>query len=315
MSTKRDKKASEKAAPAPTIAEPTPEQEAKLPAYRDKWMKIGTDTTPINQERARKVIYNLYENAGLARPNKIHFTSSPAAAIRLARELGAKDVSYDDFYWGRHEAGNMGFYDFFLNEVKTPGIEKMQLLIDACKELGWTLFYDTDVIVSECPCEVHIDDQSRLHNVKGPAVRFTDGENAVYAVHGVRLPAYVIEQPEKITVHDIEHEPNAEVRRVKIDQYGQSRYITDSGATVVHKDDFGTLFRKDIPGDEPLMMVKVVNSTAEPDGTFKDYFIRVDPNAYGGLKTARAAVASTWRNADGTLMFSDPNQYTLVEET
>ena len=108
-----------------------------------------------------------------------------------------------------------------------------------------------------------------------------------------------------------------EVRRVKIDQYGQSRYLQDTGAEVVAEDDFGVLYRKSLGDDEALMMVKVVNSTPEPDGTFKDYFIRVDPNAYGGLKTARAAIASTWRNEDESLMFDDPNDYCdqLVAQT
>ena len=42
--------------------------------------------------------------------------------------------------------------------------------------------------------------------------------------------------------------------------------------------------------DEPLVMVEVVNSTAEPDGTYKDYFLRVPPD----IETARAAVAWTF---------------------
>ncbi len=37
-------------------------------------------------------------------------------------------------------------------------------------------------------------------------------------------------------------------------------------------------------------MVKVVNSAPEPDGTFKDYFLRVPPT----MQTARQAVAWTF---------------------
>jgi hypothetical protein len=60
------------------------------------------------------------------------------------------------------------------------------------------------------------------------------------------------------------------------------------------------------------MMVKVVNSTQEPDGTFKDYFIRVDPNAYGGLKTARQAIASTWRDEDNCIYLERRRWFTDV---
>ncbi len=45
---------------------------------------------------------------------------------------------------------------------------------------------------------------------------------------------------------------------------------------VVHQDDFGTLYRYFLHGRD-LLMVKVVNSTPEPDGSFKDYFLSVHP--------------------------------------
>lgn len=47
----------------------------------------------------------------------------------------------------------------------------------------------------------------------------------------------------------------------------------------------------------------------------KDYFIRCDPKAYGGLKTAHAAVASTWRNADGSMLFEKPEDYNCEIES
>ena len=66
--------------------------------------------------------------------------------------------------------------------------------------------------------------------------------------------------------------------------------LLDSGAVEVQLDDFGTLYRKEITGDETLVMVKVVNSTEEPDGTFKDYFLRVPPT----MRTSHEAVAWTF---------------------
>jgi hypothetical protein len=112
----------------------------------------------------------------------------------------------------------------------------------------------------------------------------------MHHIHGVKVDAYIVEHPEKITVKLIESENNAEVRRVMIERYGQARYLIDSGTKEIHCDDFGTLYRKEIPNDEPLAMVKVVNSTPEADGKFKDYFIRVNPKC----KTAHEAVAWTF---------------------
>jgi hypothetical protein len=116
----------------------------------------------------------------------------------------------------------------------------------------------------------------------------------IWAIHGVRVSQQVVEQPSTITVAQIEAEKNAEVKRVMVDRYGQARYLVDSGAQQIHADDYGVLYRKEIPGDEPLVMVKVVNSTAEPDGTYKDYFLRVPPT----IMTARAAVAWTFEKEE-----------------
>ena len=142
----------------------------------------------------------------------------------------------------------------------------------------------------------------RLHCESHAAV-----ENAIenlYFIHGVMVPAFVVVRPDWITTKHIEDETNAEVRRILIERYGQARYLLDSKAEKIHEDDFGTLYHKEIPNDEPLVMVKVVNSTAEPDGTFKDYFLRVNPelrplldNQQLGARqplTARNAVASTF---------------------
>jgi hypothetical protein len=85
-------------------------------------------------------------------------------------------------------------------------------------------------------------------------------------------------------------EENAEVRRIMIERYGQARYLVDSEAKVIHSDDFGTLYRTEIAHDEPLVMVKVVNSTPESDGSFKDYFLRVPPE----MERAKQAVAWTF---------------------
>lgn len=83
----------------------------------------------------------------------------------------------------------------------------------------------------------------------------------------------------------------------------ESLPVGDAGAKELHRDDYGTLYRAELPGDEPLVMVKVVNSTAEPDGSFKDYFLRVPPQT----RTAREAVAWTFEH--------EPADYELAQQT
>ncbi len=166
----------------------------------------------------------------------------------------------------------------------------------------------------ERPAIQLVDSSGRLHCENGPALLCRDGW-PVHAVHGVRVPAWVVEQKEQISVAKIEAEQNAEVRRVMINFHGSARFVTDSGLKAIHQDDFGTLYRKDYPDQSVFMAVKVVNSTIESDGSFKDYWLRVNHTLYGGIKTAHAAVASTWRKKDGSLAFERPELYAPCIET
>ena len=104
------------------------------------------------------------------------------------------------------------------------------------------------------------------------------------------MPEKVVAAPEFLTVREIESETDAEVRRVMIERFDPSRYLVDSGAEEIHRDDFGILYRKQLPDAEPLVMVKMLNSTPEPDGSFKDYFLRVPPT----MPRARQALAWTF---------------------
>jgi hypothetical protein len=198
--------------------------------------------------------------------------------------------SLGDSVYGQHDAHWLGFYEYFRDICGlATETDKLAGLIRLAKSAGWVIPHKNICWVSERHNILERDDRGRLHNLTGPAVAYPDGWS-IYAVHGVRVPEYVIMSPETITVENIDSEQNAEVRRVMVDRYGADRYLVDSNAVEVHQDDWGILYRKDIPDDEPLMMVKVVNSTPEPDGSFKDYFLRVPPT----VNTALEAVAWTF---------------------
>jgi len=120
----------------------------------------------------------------------------------------------------------------------------------------------------------------------------------------VRVSQQVIEAPDTLTVEQIREEPNEEVRRIMLERFGTERYLRESNAEQVHRDEWGTLYRVRFDDDEDLYMVEVVNSTPEPDGSYRDYFLRVHPQlrpmlaggGYGSPQkfTARNAVASTF---------------------
>ena len=157
---------------------------------------------------------------------------------------------------------------------------------------GWWWPHKDFVMVSDRPTEIHRDDRGRLHSEDGPAIVWSDGWG-VYAVHGVRVPADVIHRPDLLTVDRIRGERNVEVRRVMIERKGREAFLREAGATVIHRDDWGTLWRVDLPG-ESLLVVEVVNSTPEPDGTWKRYMLGVNPSD-PQCQTAIGAIAWTFQ--------------------
>ncbi len=148
-------------------------------------------------------------------------------------------------------------------------------------------------MVSDRPELLTVDDLNRPHNDTGPFCRWRDG-SALYSIHGVRVPAWLIEFPDQLTVEKIDAEANAEVRRVMLDRYGYGRYLRDAGATVLDAclDEIGQpirLLRREIPNDEAIVMVELVNSTVDPDGTRRTYLAAVPPTITSAIE------ARNWR--------------------
>lgn len=104
------------------------------------------------------------------------------------------------------------------------------------------------------------------------------------------VPATFLDELPSLTPERIRDEANAELRRVMLEYYGYDRYLSESGAKSVHDDETGVLWKIGMRGDEDISMVEVVNSTPEPDGTHRTYWLRVPPTT----RTARQGVAWTF---------------------
>ena len=142
---------------------------------------------------------------------------------------------------------------------------------------------------------------SRIKNLRAPKSSDFDGKP-------------FLNKNNNFSILDIENERNQELRYQMIQSYGQERFIEDSIAKKLHSDDFGTLYEKKLGNNKPILIIKVINSTEEPDGSFKDYFLFVHPELKplpspnlspdqqlawlykqnGQILTARNAVASTF---------------------
>lgn len=188
-----------------------------------------------------------------------------------------------DAVLGQHDAAWLAAF------AGQEGAEALDGIAAVARAAGWWWPYEKTAIVCERPVALHLDEAGRLDRGDGPALAFPDGF-ALYAWRGMPVPAEFLAELDGLTPRRIREEENAELRRVMLEHYGYDRYLKESGAKPVQRDETGVLWRVELPGDEPQVMVEVVNSTPEPDGTHRTYWLRVPPRT----RTAREGVAWTF---------------------
>ncbi|MFD4997645.1 DUF6745 domain-containing protein [Streptomyces buecherae] len=181
---------------------------------------------------------------------------------------------------GQHDAAWLAAFD---------GAEALAGVSAVARAAGWWWPYENVAVISERPRELHRDEAGRLDRGDGPALAYPGGF-ALYAWRGMPVPADFLEGLGTLDTRRIRTEENAELRRVMLGHYGYDRYLSESGAQPVHRDETGVLWRIELEGDEPVVMVEVVNSTPEPDGSSRTYWLRVPPRT----RTAREGVAWTF---------------------
>ena len=184
---------------------------------------------------------------------------------------------------------------------------------------------DLGVIMVDRPTAISLDTHHRLHNEQAPSLTYADGWS-VWALGGLGVPRVAVEDPGSLTVAGIQRVAHPSRHLALIGIYGHDRYVEaiagspdllaneiDAGVArpalaalgetpfiqkrghVIHADPDALgqprrLWRAARRSDEALVMLEVVNSTAEPDGTYHHYYLRVPPR----MLTCRDAVAWTF---------------------
>lgn len=165
------------------------------------------------------------------------------------------------------------------------------------------------------------NEEGRLHADHEPAWRsptrimwYRDGRkhgvdadiygSITYYYENIRIPPkyhQAVADPELLTVEEVLKHTNQEVRYVGMKIVGFDRIMKHKNCKIIHRDEKKGQVLFTISGifEEPVAYVKVINSTAEPDGSFKNYFLCVPPPSEG-IKSCAAAVAWTFgfKNAE-----------------
>jgi len=197
-------------------------------------------------------------------------------------------------WWAQHEAAWIAFYlwpetNLAVN-YKEQVSRRLALWETTARSSSWWWPMIGLVVLTERPSNVSVDGEGRLHDERGPALGYRDGWG-VWSIHGVRVTPKIVEHPESLTVQEIRDEPNVEVRRVMLERFGADRFMAESNAELIGEDDWGKLWRipdaPDEPDGKPLVLVEMLNSTPEPDGSVRTYYERAHPD----VQTPLAALA------------------------
>lgn len=176
-----------------TIDKLTPEQEAKIPQYIEKYLKIGLDTTPCDRTLAEDALTRAYLSENFSKPDFIWVDSPFEGAKKVAELVGnGSKVSEEEIKeqfskasFGSFEAYWVAFYDFVATELPVERDPLIDICIDIVKNCGvyWTL--DKAVVISEKPVAIHLDNDKKLHNPNGLALEYKNGDG-IFALHGTR---------------------------------------------------------------------------------------------------------------------------------
>ncbi|MEU6624139.1 DUF6745 domain-containing protein [Streptomyces litmocidini] len=269
--------------------------------WADHWQTTGAplwDLTRALVDRIRAAVTEAVEEAGaveragaVGEAGAVERTGAfegagavgEAGAVERAVTVGEGDVRLVllDAVLGQHDAAWLAAFD-------GQG-ERLAGLAAVAGHAGWWWPYENAAVLCERPVELHRDEAGRLDRGDGPALAFRDGF-ALHAWRGMRVSADFLAGLADLTPERIREEENAELRRVMLEYYGYDRYLAASGARHEHSDETGVLWRIGLADDEDVVMVEVVNSTPEPDGTHRTYWLRVPPRT----RTAREGVAWTF---------------------
>ena len=198
-------------------------------------------------------------------------------------------------WWWRFDLSYLSTTYIGARQLGKPSVENWSRPIyEAFLAGAWLIHFTDDTLYWVAKPTVHTESAEnawngrRLHSETTAALE--SAVERLYFWHGILVPAFVVVRPDWITLKHIADEENAEVRRILIERFGAERYVVELGATREQADDYGELYRVARPDDSDLVMVRVINSTPEPDGTSKVYWLRVPPT----IESAREAVAWTF---------------------
>ena len=151
-------------------------------------------------------------------------------------------------------SGINAYFDFFENVAKIDidwtKYEPYREMISHCCRYA---IHSDFAMVCDRPIKLLVDELNLPHCEDGPFCEWSDG-SAIYAIHGVYVPRWLIEFPESLTIAKIEVEQNMEVQRIMIEKFGVDKYISEQKGEIIDEDNVG------LEGSSDRILIRTKNN-------------------------------------------------------
>ncbi len=276
----------------------TPEQEAQIPGWVEKWRKVDMSTEPALFDRAEAAAAALYKAIDHAVPPMLRASSPREAVIKgvdfVFEKKGQKATKKDymngiyNSYGGSPLAAWNAYITFFRDVLdwENETLETFKYGEELCLTCGWVWWHEEVCVITDRPETIRMNDENQLHCEDGPALKYRDGWS-IYSWNGTTIPANWIEDKENLDPTTALTWENVEQRRCAAEIIGWDKVLDKLNCSVIdeNKDpEIGTLVEVDIPdiGRERFLRVRC--------GTGRNFALPVPPD----VRTAVDAQAWTW---------------------
>ena len=236
----------------------TPEQEAELPAFRQKYLDRACNGARIERAPLTAALADAYTEIGKP-PPRLFIFDSPAACmlaikimgpdfcrvqlggqlrVQLGGQLGGQRIWNPNFLWGSQDLYWIAWGKFAEKigvKLKLDTSRRLDIMDRIGAQCEWWWPFENVVIASEKPRIVRWDDDRRLHCENGPAVEYADGYS-LFAWHGRRLPARWVLERDTIDPTEILREQNVETKAAGLACIGMARMLSALDAKVIDRD-------------------------------------------------------------------------------
>jgi len=207
------------------------EQLAAAKVWSEYWIDNAFRQTPMTWEEFQELperIAGLYRSGDLEVPEVV-LCESPFGCVQAMDQNGYDATKWSDTYQGGNMWSAVESYVTYFRHVLNLTIPEHEKYDDwewlAQHGGGFRMMLEKHCFISNYPTKI----LRELHCDDGPTHEWSDGF-AIWHINDIAVDEQIVMNPESQTIEQINKEENADVRTIRIERFGWSRYLEVSDA-------------------------------------------------------------------------------------